>query len=278
MVDGKQRFEAMFEFYEDKLPLLPSFVFEEDIELKIGGLKFSQIRFKYPDIARKFENFNLSVMRIVTDEEGKINDLFVRLNRSRPLTGAELRAAMMGESPKLIKTLSQHPFFQLVKFNKNRAQDQNAAAKILLIEFLGGFTGTAKGNLDDLVGLAVKSDTDLQGIQAAWEKASEVLSKMCNVFVERDPLLSSQGSIPVYYWLVRNTGVENLRNLRQFLLQFEEVRKRVRASDVNNTQKSIQSYYIYNTQLRSVDNKGSLEIRYSILSSQFLEYLKLNGV
>lgn len=278
VVDGKQRFEAMFDFYEDKIALDSKFVYEEDSDVKIGGMRFSEIRLKYPEIARKFENYNLSVMRIVTNEEGKINDLFVRLNRSRPLTGAELRAAMNGEVPKIIKNLAEKPFFELVKFSKNRAQDQNAAAKLLLIEFLGGFTGTAKSNLDELVELAVRSESDLAGIRDAKKRVESVLEKMNMIFVNNDPLLSSQGPIPIYYWLIKNARESEIAFVRNFLVNFEATRKQVRSSDDMPDDSKLREYYIYNTQLRSVDNKGSLEIRYTILSEKFQKYLLENNL
>src|SRR5438046_729720 len=82
----------------------------------------------------QFDNCNLSVMSVITDDEAKINALFVRLNRSKPLTGAEIRNAMTGKVPGLARKLAGHPFFQKnIRFKIGRGQDRNLAAKLLLL-------------------------------------------------------------------------------------------------------------------------------------------------
>ena len=273
LVDGKQRFEAMFDFYEDKIKLLQDFIYQEDTSIKISGMRFSEIRLRYPEIARKFENYNISIMRIITDEEGKINDLFVRLNTSKPLTGAELRSAMSGEAPMIIKKIAAHKFFDVVRFSKKRAQDQNAAAKVLLLEFIGGFVSTYKKDLDSLIDIAVRSETGLTGLQQAGKRVEDVFDRMHEVFVEKDPLFSSQGQITIYYWLIKNINWKDLKYVRDFLLSFEANRKM--ASEENLEEDGDKyDFYIYSQTARSVDSKRSLETRYAIISSYWKIYLE----
>ena len=91
-------------------------------------------------------------MSVITSEESLINELFVRLNSSKPLTGAEIRSALSGEVPEMIKSIASHNFFvDCVSFADNRKQDENLAAKLLLLEFRGKFTDTKKRHLDSLV-------------------------------------------------------------------------------------------------------------------------------
>ncbi len=96
MIDGKQRFEAIAGFFDGSVRLNADFVLESDPFLKLGGLGYQDLKRGYPEVAERFENFNLAVMSVFTDEEGKINELFVRLNSSKALSGAELRNAMAG--------------------------------------------------------------------------------------------------------------------------------------------------------------------------------------
>ena len=96
MIDGKQRLEAIFNFFDGTLALDERFALEADRKLKLAGLTFKDLKARYPEVATAFENFNLNVMSVITDEEGKINDLFVRLNRSKPLTGSEIRRCDAG--------------------------------------------------------------------------------------------------------------------------------------------------------------------------------------
>lgn len=87
IIDGKQRLEAIFDFFSGELVLDERFMLEEAPNLKLGGLGYPDLRKTHPDVADIFDNFPLSVMRVITDDETKINELFVRLNRSKPLTG-----------------------------------------------------------------------------------------------------------------------------------------------------------------------------------------------
>lgn len=151
VIDGKQRMLAIFGFFEGKFALSRSFVYLENPELKLSGLSYADLRANYPRIARKFENSSLSIMSVVTDDEQKINELFIRLNSSKPLAGAEVRNAMIGEAPELIRKLSEHKFWNRTKFSTQRGQDKNTAAKLLLIEHSGTFVDTKKRQLDALV-------------------------------------------------------------------------------------------------------------------------------
>ena len=111
VIDGKQRFEAIFDFYDGIITLNPDFVYRKDSSLKLGGLGYADLLSNYGEIAEIFDQFHLSVMSVITDDEALINELFVRLNRSKPLTGAEIRNAMSGPAPEVTRQMVQHAFF-----------------------------------------------------------------------------------------------------------------------------------------------------------------------
>ena len=222
-------------------------------------------------MATAFENFNLNVMSVITDEEGKINDLFVRLNTSKPLTGSEVRSAMLGVVPKLMNEIASHRFFKSrIRFTTKRKQEYNAAAKIVLIEFRGKFVDTKRTHLDRFVQEGLKSQATT--FDRAADRVKEVLKHMVSVFTRRDPLLSSQGPLTLYYWFVKN-HVEEEPMIREFLVSFDnqrrENRKRVEAG-----KKADEELLRFDLLSRSINDQGSLAERYSILESRFQSLLR----
>ena len=272
VVDGKQRFEAMFDFYENRLTLDREFILLEDPNISLGGLSFKDLKSKYPKLASRFENFNLSVRSIITDSQGMINELFIRLNKSKPLTGAELRTAMHGIVPKLLnEIISLDLFTDRVKFNTKRGQDSNVAAKILLLEFRGKFVDTKKVHIDKLVDDAVKAELDFSG---AMKTIKTVIAQMSKSFISSDPLLASSGLLPVYYWLYKTNG--NSRNdiLRNFLVQFEDKRKESRKNPTNEI--SDIDYINFDRYSKSLNDQASLQGCYNILERKLDFWLKNN--
>lgn len=160
VIDGKQRLLALFGFFGGEFTLPSTFTYYNDPSLELGGLAYKDLLNNYPRVARRFDNYPLTVVHVVTDDEAKINELFLRLNASKPLTGAEIRNAMLGEVPTVIRELVQHPFWNRIKFSTFRGQDKNTAAKLLLIEHTGNFVDTKKTQLDDLVRAANESADD----------------------------------------------------------------------------------------------------------------------
>ncbi|HIE9586471.1 DUF262 domain-containing protein [Klebsiella quasipneumoniae] len=266
VIDGRQRLESIIEFYEDKIKLNNDFVLYSNPNIKIGGMTFSQIRSIYPDISEIFEEFNLDVMSVISDDESKVKDLFVRLNKSKPLTGAELRNAMEGVIPDLIRALADKKFFkESVKFNKSRGQDYNAASKVLLIEYNKGFTDTKRKNLDKFVSLIDNPD-ELDLIYQAAYKAEQVLDKMHSIFKEKDPLLSSSGLIPVYYELSKLNFEAD--DLHEFFDYFDSYLK-----DKENNSEIINQF---KQSVRNINDQGGLSKAYSIMLNNMEHYFS-NG-
>lgn len=271
IIDGKQRLEALLDFFDGNLVLDEQFVFQQNPALKLAGLGHADLAKNHPDVADIFDNYALSVMRVVTDDESKINELFVRLNRSKPLTGAEIRNAMSGPAPQVIRNIAAHELFTSnVKFPVTRAQDKNAAAKLLLFEFHGELRETKKRNLDEFVKEMGKKKHNAQ-LEVGGRRVVDVLDEMTEIFLPKDALLASAGVFPVYYWFVRNTD-ENLHHrIRKFLVEFEEARRRNRhliAKDPNSSQidRELAQYDKFN---RSTDDTQSYRVRYDILNARF---------
>jgi hypothetical protein len=274
IIDGKQRLEAVFDFFDNKLTLDKSFKWREDPDLSLGGLSLRDLQRKFSHVAEEFENASFSMMSVFTNDEKLINDLFVRLNRSKSLTGAEVRNAISGPVTELIRKLTNHVVFNgTIRFSTKRAGDQNAAAKVLLFEYEKELVSTKKSDLDVF---AADADIDRERLELAARRVLDTFDEMIEVFIPSDVLLSSSGLFPVYYWLVRSVNPYFHDDIRPFLLDFEERRKLNRDRQRDGVQGgSLESSLSrYDTLNRSTNDGGSHIGRYEILKGEFLKYLK----
>jgi hypothetical protein len=253
VIDGKQRLLTIFGFFDGEFTLATDFEYMEDPLLPLAGLAYQDLVKNYPRIARRFDNMSLTVMSVITDDESKINELFVRLNTSKPLTGSELRNAMTGTVPEIIRDLVMHEFFtSRVRFATNRSQDKNMAAKLLLIEHRGALIDTKKAQLDALVVetndaeetsedyeeqatenqiIEIVEETENPDIIRSHERVRAVLDKMTAVFIQKDQVLAQQAQIVVLYWLIRELEVSYLSKVRPFLVDFETARRANKTAD-----------------------------------------------
>lgn len=272
VIDGKQRFEAIFDFFDDKFPLSPSFSLLSDPELKLGRKKYSELKKNFPDVAEVFDTFNPVVIGVVTDDIKFVEELFVRLNKNKPLSGAEIRNAMSSPVSQMVRTVSAHRFFTSnVKFSTNKGQDLNCAAKIFMFEALGGLQETKKVTLDRFV---LNSGIEHKKAENALPILLETLDDMAELFQFHDPLLASEGQIPVYYWLSRNANEAHAPYIRDFLEDFHTAINS--DSDVASKYVGLADVLSYKTASRSVNDKSSHETRYTILAASFKKWIRAN--
>ncbi|MHB8114158.1 MAG: DUF262 domain-containing protein [Bellilinea sp.] len=273
IIDGKQRLEAIFDFYDGKIALNDDFIYRANPNIKIGGLGYKDLKQKYSEIAEEFENANLTIMSVQSNSEELINELFVRLNRSKPLTGAEIRNAMTGPAVDVIREISKHEFFtSYIKFNIIRMSDKDTAAKLLMFEFHGKILETKRKNLDEFVEVTSKDLKDKIRLELSGRKVFEWLTEMTTVFLPRDELLSSSGVIPVYYWLVRNIEPKYYPGLREYLLRVEKRRKKViKLVATNSYDEDDQEFIRFISYFRSINDASSTEGRYKFLLDNFMK-------
>lgn len=273
IVDGKQRFKAIFDFMLGDLRLNRSSRWLENPDEDIKELNFAELREKYPALASKIEFFEPVVMSIATDHDAKIYEMFVRLNSGEAANSAEKRNARPGPIPGIIRQLTAHPFFSnRLRFNNRRMQEFNLAAKLLLIESNEALVDTKASNLDRLVenAAAAVQDADNNRRDEVLKRYDELrdrvvlnLESLADAFQEFDSLLSRAGNIPVYYWIVRQHP-EVVDNLRDFLLTFEaKVLDNMRAGNRGvAADPDLAQYYTFS---RSTNDQASLRGRYNIL-------------
>ena len=268
VIDGKQRLNAIFEFFDDQLVLDGECSLKQSGE-PLAGLNYSKLKQRHPEAAVRFEEFVPMVMSVASDDKERIEELFVRLNLAAPPNGAEVRNAMPGIVPGLTRQLADHQFFtKAVRFSVSRYEDRNTATKLLLIEHNGGLMSTKKADLDRFARLAAKPNTDAATFIAEEKRAEDVLDRMAEVFQTRDVLLSSSGRVPLYYWLVREVDQSSLPDLRAFLIGFEEERKQNRALAERDRQSADSELLLFDTSARSPNDQKRLESMYAILAKR----------
>jgi Protein of unknown function DUF262 len=274
IIDGKQRLEAIFDFAQGNLTLDDEFVFQQDPKLKLAGFGYPQLSKTYPEIADIFNTWPLPVVHVVTDEQEKIDELFVRLNRSKPLTGAEIRNAMAGPVTELTRFLVGHDLFKSsISFPRRRAQDKNAATKLLLFEYNNKPVGTKKVSLDRFTLQARREPREK--IELSGRRVVDTLDRMSEIFLPHDPLLRSAGVFPVYYWFVRENDPKQDQYIREFLNAFERERKQNRetASDPTAAGRANSELLAYDRLNRSTDDESSHVGRHRILLRRFKDYV-----
>jgi hypothetical protein len=271
VIDGKQRLQAIFAFFEGVLVLDKEFQYLDDPTAELGGLSYFDLQRHHPDVAAKFENHVPAVMSVVTDEPLKIEQLFVRLNSGVQVNRAERRNAMEGIVPAIIRRLGDHQFFKTrIKFNTLRMADLNLVAKLLLIEHRGGFDDTKADNLDALVVEGIRGDA--APFEKTERRVKAVLSRMVRVFKKQDRLLGNEGHIPVYYWFVKHHAGDSdvIRDfLDGFVLAVRKNQLLVR-EDPKAGDPELRAYY---TMSRTTNDRASLQGRYEILELRFKGYV-----
>lgn len=272
VIDGRQRLEAIFSFFTDEIPLNQDFVYYKNPSIKVGGKYYSQLKSDHSDIVEALEEYNLDIMSVITDDVEKIRDLFIRLNKSKPLTGAELRNAMEGIVPDLIRGLCDRSFFKKkIKFTTSRGQDSNLAAKLLLIEYHENFVDTKKKQLDKMVKDGANTDNPDKFRDAAF-RAKNTIDRMEQIFKERDPLLANHGLIPLYYQLSKLEVPPE--TFRSFLEYFDIGRKENQVTARNNPSQADSAFLSFDSAVRSINDASTLISAFKILESKLYEFIR----
>lgn len=221
VIDGKQRLQTILDFLDNKFALDGEFVLYEKPDSNLKNLKFFEIAQQYPYISDVIENYILDIVYVVTDEEDKLEELFLRLNGGNALTNAEKRNAIGGYLNRRIREITEtHNFFiNRLRFKNPRYQYQDLLTKLLFLESNNALLSLTNVELSDFVRKrsAESADTNL-----IIERAIDTLDILCNIFQDKDILLRAKGIIPVYYFFINQNGKQNIS--RVFFEQFDGIR------------------------------------------------------
>lgn len=269
VIDGKQRLQVILDFLNDRFVLDSEFVFYENPSYNLKGLKFSQIAQIHSDIASIIENYILDIIYVITDEEDKLEELFLRLNGGSALTNAEKRNAIGGFLNRNVREIVEsHSFFSnKVRFKNPRYQHQDLLTRLLFIEENNALLSLTNSSLDKFVRAnSVENDE----INLVLQRTNSALDILQNMFQDNDILLKGKGIIPVYYFFVtRHTP--DIVTFRDFLEQFENIRLENRNGEEENQKSILIDFDRHNQQ--GVHRDKSLKERLNVLTRYYEKYL-----
>lgn len=228
IIDGKQRLQAIWDFFDGDFALSRDFVYADDADVIAKNMKYNQLADKFPRLISRLHARTLSVQTVLADDLDFIEDMFSRLNEAVPLAAAEKRNAFGGPLPQMFRDMSQHAFFtNKIKVSPSRYRHHDLAAKLIYLEFKAEFVDTKKASLDHFVKSARKDDFDLTRLDNARTFAISALDALEALFVDGDDLVKSTGMIVVYYMLVSKLLEENVPITfgRAEIVAFEELRR-----------------------------------------------------
>jgi hypothetical protein len=235
IIDGKQRLDAIHAFIEGGLELSDEF---EDVEQDVpddaqraAGLNYKGLSAKYPALKSRFDQAELPIVLVQTDDLEVIEEMFSRLNEAVPLNAPEKRNALGGPLPTQIRRLAREScFLSRLAFPNARYRHLDLATKFLYIEHKAGLADLKKRALDDFV-RQFKSQRLASRAEELFRLSSISLKRMSSIFVESDPLLASVGMITIYYQLFRKASAQHwLAEIkRDALVKFEDERAQNRA-------------------------------------------------
>ena len=272
VIDGRQRLETIWQFIEGKFALSDDFEYQDDADIKLASLGYSDIGSNYPKIKIKFDSFVLPVVGVNTDDNELIDDMFSRLNEAAPLNAAEKRNAFGGELVAAIRDVSSHEFFgRCVAFGNKRYQHREVSARFLFVEenlaTVGKIIDTKKEYLD-----AFAKNYRAKGsaiVITITNSTIGVLDFMSSIFLERDDLLRAQGNMVLYYLVCKSAMVANVRArvTRQGLYAFrsEVQENRVRA-EANYAEASFELLEFDRLSQQGTNDASNIRERLELLS------------
>lgn len=211
IIDGRQRLETIWGFFEGDFALAANFDYLEDVKgVKACGMTYGDLAKHYPKLKVRFDSFNLPIVIVETEDIDLIEEMFSRLNEAVPLNAAEKRNAIGGKMAAVIRRVSSHTFFSTkVSFGNKRYQHREVAAKLLFVEQSlrdnQKIIDTKKPYLDSMVKSC--KEGKIREVSALEREVASILDFLFAVFEDSDALLRTQTPVPIYY-LVAKDAVE----------------------------------------------------------------------
>lgn len=267
IVDGKQRLQAIFDFIEGRFTIGERFELLEDPSIKPGGLTYAELAREHPTLKTRFDGFVLPIVSILTEETELIEDMFSRLNEAVPLNAAEKRNAIGGPIPPIVRSQAQHEFFvNKLPFSNARYRHYDLIAKFLYLCHRGHLADTKKVHLDEFF----KQQRDVAGAGTSEQLAAEVhelLNKLAAIFVDRDGLLRSVGTVVLYFYLIRDAALNGWLDhvSRRELEVFEQKRAENRKVAESDEEGADYKLLEFDRLTQSPNDGVALRYRYGVL-------------
>lgn len=280
IIDGKQRLNTLVDFFNDEFDLDETVKWLENPDLKLNKVRYSDLKKSkdFLDLKSLIDNFQLDIIHINTDEFDRIEEMFLRLNEGVSVNNAEKRNSIGGYLIEGINLLvKSSDFFKTkAKFGNKRMEYQDLVAKLCLIDSSDSVESFTKKNLDSLVRkFKPKKATpeiekkriklDANTLLGIVEKG---LNNFAKIFEDKDEMLKSKGTIPLYYIFLKRNPDINQNKYKEFLVNFDRARtlnRKISRTEKPNT--TLLQFDRLNQQ--GAHQARSLEIRLKIMTFYF---------
>jgi len=112
IVDGQQRMTAIWDFINNKFPLLAEYSGST-----LGGKYYRELP---SETQVEFDSFSINMVILENYDDGAIRSLFRRLQAGKPLTPGEKLNAFPGTITLIMREIALHPLFKKLPFTLHR--------------------------------------------------------------------------------------------------------------------------------------------------------------
>jgi hypothetical protein len=230
-IDGKQRMATLLSFFK------PEKAGDEPLTLRVDQrYTYEQLKKEIPQIAKKFEDYELSfVIYPVIEDEEFLREIFRRLQLGVRLNSGEQLKSRTGAIRDFIyKDMGKDaPFLRNTNLSEKRFSRQFTLAQICLNSFSRGETGDfVRARYDDLADF-FKDKYDLERTDANLVRIKVVLNIMDNAFGQDAQVISSRAVAVSAYLFAEGLYLEKKKGLvprfgKFFVKLLEEIQENLR--------------------------------------------------
>ncbi|MGE0454325.1 MAG: DUF262 domain-containing protein [Vicinamibacteria bacterium] len=180
VVDGQQRLSAIFDFFDNALPLAAGAAQE------FGGPFYNDLP---TNISDRFDDFQIQFDVIEEGDEKEIKEFFQRLQQGLQLSSSEKLNALQSKLRDFAKKLSRQRFFEdKVAIADRRYAHLDIVAKVAAIEIDGIDTGLRYDDLKDLF----ESQASFSSRSNTGQRLTQTFEFLDRMFESRSPLLKNR--------------------------------------------------------------------------------------
>lgn len=283
VVDGKQRLQAVKEFFDNEYALADDFKFFDNKDYDLSGLTSVELSERYPEIFFDLQSYRFDIVVFDGMEERLIDEFFIRLNEGVALNAQERRNAMRCTISDEVRRVADKTYF-MTHCLRRRARYKNVeiAAKFFAIteqvNEYGKILDTKKNRLDALYRRSLDGTLSDEVAKSIGNQVERVLNNLANVFLEEDRLLFSIGNIIIYYYAaLEESELWESKGIGTLLYDFEGRRREVGRSDPAEWDDDEEEFnWIledYNSRVQSINDGSAISFRARCVNA----YLKSKG-
>jgi hypothetical protein len=279
ILDGKQRLNAIFQFYENKIPFYGFFSPDFGDFNNLHNLKFSDFPQYMKDI---FENTGLRVFYLSDVKRDEATELFLRLNQGVAVSASEKRNCIYGvvkeNLREILKQYSKLFSEKTLGFENRRMAYQDALDRIYFLEKNESLENKPNSRILEKMYFDETVDPSLiDRLNYNLKSTQNVLSGL----FENYHYKLTKSTLISYYWFTRELLINNdldIENVRKFIIEFEEWRDDQKNAYEQN--KNIDKNFIeFNTYLsKGWLDPSSLKGRHRILLYSYQKFKKTSRI